>query len=414
MSTHFFRTDKKPLGLRIQILLASCLITLAAWQLSPSQAQQGITLPTPETTNTNSQKTFMQYDIPIQKGDSLYLLFKQHHISQKQLQILIKSDKKKLKPLLQLKPGQALTLNVDADGTLDHLSYTITHDKTLIAIRDNNTFHITTKNISLSTSPVSYTTVSGTIEHSLYQDTTQSGLPARLVQPLANIFAWQVDLSKSIHPGDTFQITFEQNKDDTPHSGRIVAAAIQQHKHRHEAIYFENSLGDGAYYAPTGKSLSPKFIRYPVKYSHISDHFNPKRKHPILHTVRPHWGVDFAAKSGTPIHATSDGKITYLGSKGGFGRFIEIKHQQGYITRYAHLSRYNKSLKKGSHVKQNQVIGYVGRTGLSTGSHLHYEIRIHGQAKDPLKVKLPQGNPIAAKDNDSFARFRDSVWPIKG
>ena len=346
--------------------------------------------------------------IIIKKGDSLYRIFKTHKIPQKGLQAILALGSE-VSPLKSLGMGKQLTLTMNTQHALTLLSYQATPQDTLtVRLDDKNHFLASTEHVSL---PSQLKTIAGTFHHSLYQDTVTAGLPIKLVQPLADLFTWKVSLAKSLREGDTFKIIFEQSTDDKHTSGAIVAAEIMHRGQSLQAFCYQKNSDENRHcYGPKGESLTPVFSRYPVAYTHISDRFNTKRKHPILHVIRPHWGVDFAAKKGTPIHATADGTITYMARKGGFGRFIEIDHHQGVVTRYAHLSRFHKNLKKGVKIKRDQVIGYVGKSGLSTGSHLHYEVRIHGKAKNPLTVTLPQGKSLSHKEMTAFLAFKDKIW----
>ena len=148
--------------------------------------------------------------------------------------------------------------------------------------------------------------------------------------------------------------------------------------------------------------MKKAFTRTPVPLSRISSRFNPNRRHPILKTRRPHRGVDYAAKTGTPIIATGDGKVHFIGNKGGYGRTVILSHSGRYTTLYAHMSRYRRGLRKGKKVKQGQVIGYIGSSGLATGPHLHYEFRVNGIHRNPLTVALPKATPLPQKYHQSF------------
>ncbi len=381
--------ENKPQQLVINVLSMIILLCLGCLNISVSASQ-------------NTEKSII-----IKQGDNLYKLFKKHHVPQKQLQALLKLGKP-TELLQSLKVGSTLDLTLNTNNQLNKLVYTAASGDGLVVHYDSSGFH------AIKIAPVypqQYKTIAGTFHHSLYQDTVAAGLPPKLVQPLADLFSWKVSLAKALHDGDSFHIIYTDAEDGSTHGDELVAAEITHKGELLEAICYQTSPTAKRHcYTPEGSPLTPVFSRYPVNYSHISDHFNPKRKHPILHVIRPHWGVDFAAKKGTPIHATADGKITYLARKGGFGRFIEIDHNQGISTRYAHLSGYKKGLKKGAHVKRNEVIGYVGKSGLCTGSHLHYEYRVHGIAKNPLTVKLPQGASLNQEDMAAFQAFKVGIW----
>jgi murein DD-endopeptidase MepM/ murein hydrolase activator NlpD len=184
--------------------------------------------------------------------------------------------------------------------------------------------------------------------------------------------------------------------------GNILAAEFVNHGNRYQAIRYTDAGGKTDYYSLDGKSMRKTFLRTPVEFSRISSRFSLGRKHPILNRIRAHKGVDYAASRGTPIKATGNGKIVHRGKKGGYGNTIAIQHGSKYSTLYAHMSKYRTALKTGSKVKQGQTIGYIGSSGLATGPHLHYEFRVNGTHRDPLKVKLPGADPLNKKYMDDF------------
>ena len=151
------------------------------------------------------------------------------------------------------------------------------------------------------------------------------------------------------------------------------------------------------------------FLRSPVDFARISSHFNLARKHPVLHTIRAHKGTDYAASRGTPIKATGDGKVVFAGWKGGYGRVVILQHAQGIQTLYGHMNGFARNVRAGSRVNQGQVIGYVGNTGLATGPHLHYEFYVNGSVRNPVTVKLPQANPIAAAEKAEFSALASQM-----
>ena len=168
------------------------------------------------------------------------------------------------------------------------------------------------------------------------------------------------------------------------------------------AVYFEDSDGYGDYYTPEGNSVRRTFLRAPVRYSRISSRYSNGRLHPILKVRRPHQGVDYAAPTGTPIWAVADGEVIFRGWSGGFGRLVQIRHNNGYVSYYGHLSRYGGDVQVGAHVRQKQVVGYVGSSGLATGPHLDYRLKINGRFVDPMRASFPKGQPIAVLARDRF------------
>jgi murein DD-endopeptidase MepM/ murein hydrolase activator NlpD len=184
--------------------------------------------------------------------------------------------------------------------------------------------------------------------------------------------------------------------------GDIIAAEFVNQGRSYKALRYKDPKGDVDYYAPDGKRLRKKFLRTPVNFTRISSGFSLHRKHPILNVIRAHKGVDYAAPTGTPIRAAGDGKVVFKGRKGGYGKVIILRHGAIYSTVYGHMSRYARGLSVGKRVRQGQIIGYVGMTGLATGPHLHYEFRVHGVHRNPLTVKLPAAAPLPARYHADF------------
>ncbi|MEJ2426098.1 MAG: peptidoglycan DD-metalloendopeptidase family protein, partial [Candidatus Thiodiazotropha sp.] len=246
--------------------------------------------------------------------------------------------------------------------------------------------------------------LSGTIENSLYLAAKKAGLSEKLIMQLADIFGWDVDFALEIRSGDRFTVISQEDYLDGEKlkDGPILAAEFVNQGKTYRAIRYTDETGHTDYYTPEGRSMRKAFLRAPVDFRRISSKFTQERWHPVLGKKRPHRGVDYAAKTGTPIKAAGDGKVIFRGKKGGYGNTVIIQHGQTYTTLYGHMSKFNKSAKRGSRVKQGQVIGYVGQTGLATGPHLHYEFRVNGVHRNPLTVKLPAAEPIAEKYRDDF------------
>ena len=238
------------------------------------------------------------------------------------------------------------------------------------------------------------------LEHMPQQDRAQ------ILHLFDRVYQWQVDFSRQIRPGDSFRLAFERQvrPDGSMRSARILAAELVNSRTPLYAIWFDLH-GDerGGYYDLDGESLRRAFLRAPLEFRRISSRFNRNRMHPILGQRRPHIGVDYAASTGTPIMATADGVVTRRRWDGGYGNLVEIRHANGYMTRYAHMSRFASSVREGGRVSQGQTIGYVGMTGLATGPHLHYEMHRHGTPVDPLTVDIPAGDPIPSDARDRWA-----------
>ncbi|MEX2204801.1 MAG: peptidoglycan DD-metalloendopeptidase family protein [Myxococcota bacterium] len=244
----------------------------------------------------------------------------------------------------------------------------------------------------------------GVVKGSLFTSLTELGERPELVHAFTDIFLWDFDFSTQTHPGDEFRLVFEKyfDKDGFVRYGRVLAAEYRSSKKNFVAVWFEDEQGHGDYFTPDGNSVRRAFLKAPVKFSRISSRYTKSRLHPILRTRRPHEGIDYAAPIGTPVWSIANGKVIYAGWSGGFGRLIKVKHTNGYISYYGHLSRYAKGLRVGQSVSQKQLIGYVGKTGLATGPHLDFRIQKNGRFFDPLTVKLDMGEPIAARARSRF------------
>jgi murein DD-endopeptidase MepM/ murein hydrolase activator NlpD len=247
--------------------------------------------------------------------------------------------------------------------------------------------------------------------HTLYEALVydeSSALPPEervdLVIALADIFEYKLDFTREIQPGDSYRLAYEREArpDNTARGRRILAAEIVNDGREYNAIYYDNGDIHG-YYDAEGHALRSGFSRYPVDFPRITSRFASSRYHPILGIYRAHMGNDLGARAGTPVKASANGTVSFVGRNGGYGNMVEIRHANGYSTRYAHLSRFAAGLRRGMHVSQKEVIGYVGMTGLATAPHLHYELRLNGRAIDATKAKLPTGETLNSKQMAVFA-----------
>jgi len=236
----------------------------------------------------------------------------------------------------------------------------------------------------------------GKIEYSLYESMMECADSPQLALQLAEIFAWQIDFLTECREGDTFNILVEkQYGGDFYRWGKVLAAQYEgEFLSEHTAILFEDPTGHTDYYTEEGKSLRKAFLRAPLNYKYISSYFSKNRLHPILRIWRPHLAIDYAAPTGTPISTIGDGTVIFAGWENGYGNYIKIRHPNDYVSGYGHLSRFAKGLKNGQKVKQGEIIGYVGSTGLSTGPHLDFSISKNGERVDFLKLKLPAASSV--------------------
>ena len=245
----------------------------------------------------------------------------------------------------------------------------------------------------------------GVITNSFFKNASQIGIPDSIIMDFAYIFGWDVDFVFDVRKGDAFSVIYETDysEGEKISSGDIIFAEFVNKNNRYIAQRFFDDVQGKQYFNENGDNVKKAFLRAPLDFAYISSHFNPNRMHPILHKIKAHNGVDYAAKRNTPIMASGDGVISFVGRQSGYGRTIEIKHGGNIKTLYAHLEKFNKSLKVGSKVKQGNIIGYVGDSGQATGTHLHFEFW-QGQIRtDPIKVELPSAKPI---NKNQFPEFK--------
>ncbi len=366
------------------------------------QAQQKII----DDANNLSPKQWREYKV--KSGDSLARLFKRADIKPQQLDELMKSGDA-VKKLRKIFPKDIIRLISDENGVLQALRYDIDHKSYLMVEREQGALVAKTYNHEIETRQ---THASGVIDSSLFLAGESAGISDNIIMELANIFGWDIDFALDIRKSDNFTVLYEELYHDGEKisDGKILAADFVNDGKIYRAVRYKNpQTSESEYYTPDGKSMRKAFIRSPVHFSRISSGFNLKRKHPILLNKRPHRGVDYAAKRGTPIYAAGDGKVIFKGKKGGYGKVMILKHGSKYTTLYAHLKTYNRKLKTGSRVKQGQTIAYVGSSGLATGPHLHYEFRVNGVHRNPLTVRLPASNPVPKRYMDDFDQITAPV-----
>lgn len=345
--------------------------------------------------------------VKVKNGDSLALILDRLGVSPRQVYDLV-SVGEETDPLKRLHPGDILNVNVDENGELKQLRYELDHERTLDVRNSLGGFdaliiyHDLEQRVKTST---------GVIQSSLFAAGKQAGLSTNLTMALASIFGWDIDFVLDIRTGDRFTVLYEEIYRDGEkiRDGDIIAAEFINQGKVHRALRYTDADNRSAYYTPEGRSLRSTFLRTPIEFARVSSRFNLKRKHPVLNRIRAHKGVDYAAPPGTAIRATADGKITFRGAKGGYGNTVVLQHGSKYTTLYAHMSNFKKGVTSGKTVKQGDVIGYVGSTGLATGPHLHYEFRVDGVHRNPLTVELPTAAPIKQA---YLTDFQDKTQPL--
>jgi murein DD-endopeptidase MepM/ murein hydrolase activator NlpD len=339
--------------------------------------------------------------VTVKPGDTLAAIFNRNGISSGTTHKIATLNEQTRK-LRNIQPGDEIKLLLDEDNGLRQMRYIADITRTLLIQRnEEQSYTSQIINYQLDAYPVYR---EGEIDSSLFEAAANADIPENVIMDLVAIFGWDIDFSLDIRRGDRFGIVYEElYKDDVKiRNGRILSAEFINDGKVYKAVYYTDPSGNSDYYAPDGKSMRKAFLRSPVKFSRISSRFSNKRWHPVLSKWRSHKGVDYAAARGTPIRASGDGKIIFAGTKGGYGRLIVIRHGGRYTTAYGHLHRYAKGARTGRKVKQGQIIGYVGSSGLATGPHLHYEFRVNGVHRNPLTVKLPEAQPVNQAYLDNF------------
>lgn len=251
----------------------------------------------------------------------------------------------------------------------------------------------------------------GEIQSTLFAATDAADLPDAAASQLNEIFSGDINFHHDLRKGDRFTVVYEMiySNGALLNAGRIQAAEFINQGRTYRAVYFQKDEQQGGYYTPEGNSVVKTFLRSPLEYSRVSSGFTKSRFHPVLNKWRSHKGVDFAAPTGTRVKATADGVVASFGKENGYGNVIKIAHQGRYSTVYGHLSRFAKGLHRGQRVAQGEVIGYVGKTGLASGPHLHYEFKVDGQQRNPMRVALPDAKPINNADRVAFQSVAEDM-----
>ncbi len=332
----------------------------------------------------------------VKSGDSLAKILKRLGYSPRTTHELSIAKGKDSKLLQKLNIGDQLHIAKDESGKLVALTYPLSKTDTLYVNwnTDHYESHVETKTVEIRE-----TTAHGIIKSNFWSAGIEAGLDDAQIINLANIFGWDIDFALDIRSGDSFHVVYENKYIDGEFigAGKILAAEFVNQNEPFQAIRFT----DGEYYSATGKSMRKAFLRAPVNFRYISSNFKPKRFHPIQKKWKAHNGTDYRAKTGTPVVAAGNGKVIQSAYNKYNGNYVFIQHGNDIVTKYLHFSK--RKVKKGQRVKQGDVIGYVGSTGMSEAPHLHYEFLLNGVHRNPRTVKLPNANPLAKKDKAEFA-----------
>ncbi|MCR6663940.1 MAG: peptidoglycan DD-metalloendopeptidase family protein [Luteimonas sp.] len=342
--------------------------------------------------------------VTVAQGQTLGAIFEELGIPAATLHRLLDASKDK-QALTRLRPGAVLGFDQTADGTLRGFRYDRNDSQRIVLSLkgDQVAEKIVERPVEIRTA-----VISGEVGRSLFHSARKLGLSGNTINKLTDdIFQYDIDFSKDVTSGDRFSVVVEQHwrEGELIRTGDVSAAIFTAKGKPFTAVRFERN-GKPEYFTAEGRPLKKSFIRSPIQYARLSSNFG-SRRHPVLGTTRMHKGVDYAARTGTPIMAAGDARVVSSGWQGGYGNTVVLDHGRGYTTLYAHMSR-TAGLRRGQSVRQGQVIGYVGSTGLSTGPHLHYEFRINGVHRNPLQHTMPPPEPLSGT---MLAEFRRSTAP---
>jgi murein DD-endopeptidase MepM/ murein hydrolase activator NlpD len=306
-----------------------------------------------------------------------------------------------------LRPGDAIKVT-HSDGEIEELTRKVSETQTLKVVREEDGFAA-----KMIDNPVEthIRTASASIDSSLFQAAADADISDTVALKLANVFAWDIDFVLDIREGDRFTAVYEQIYQDGKYlrDGEVLAAEFVNNGKVYRAVRFAADAGSASYYTPDGQPMRKAFLRAPVEFTRVSSVFNPHRMHPILNLIRGHMGTDYAAPTGTPVHAAGEGRVSFAGLRGGYGNALILAHSNSVSTLYGHMSRFARNMRVGTHVQQGEVIGYVGMTGLATGPHLHYEYLVNGVHQNPQTVQLAGAEPLQAQ---ALQNFRLAVAPL--
>ena len=380
----------------------------------PEPTNQPVALHLPELSGASlettppgkSSTTDQSVHMVVGRGESLDVLFRRHDLSLADLSVMSRLADA-ASHLRVLRPGDEIDI-AHQKGRIQSLRRELDDINVLNIVRSTGGFDV---NIVARDVELRAVNAHGIIRSSLFEAGQSAGISDSVTMNMAGIFQWDIDFIQDVRIGDEFTVIFEELWRDGVklRDGEIVAAEFINQGESYRAARYIDGANISDYFTPEGRSVRKAFLRAPVDFTRISSNFNPNRRHPVLNSIRAHRGVDYAAPKGTPIKAAGDGKVTFRGVNNGYGNSIILQHGGNITTLYAHMSRF-AGYRIGSRVKQGQVIGYVGMSGLATGPHLHYEYRINGVHRNPRTVPLPPADPVPAQQRTYFEAAAAPLW----
>jgi murein DD-endopeptidase MepM/ murein hydrolase activator NlpD len=373
--------------------------------LTHSSRPENAARPTENTNHAEPPPSWRVVDVKLRRGDTLTRVLMRFGLARSAAHAAAEAIRPLFNPR-DFRAGETLRLLLDPqEQRIEGIEY-ILESALLRAITTEKGWSAELK----ETPFVSETkVVHGSVADNLYQDGIGVGLAPLQIIDLATVFESDIDFFSDFQKGDLFSVAFEERRyaDGRRSPGRMLAAEVIAGGKPFHAIHFERKEGEGGYYDLKGLAVKRAFLRAPLSFYRISSRYSQSRRHPIFRTARPHRAIDYAAPAGTPVVAIGRGRVTHSGWKGGYGRLVEIRHTNGYVTRYAHFSRIAGGMRVGKHVDQGDVIGYVGQSGHATGPHLHFEILRAGKKINFLTMKSPPGNRLKGSELERFENLRD-------
>ncbi len=383
---------------------------------APAPAQAAALQSLPVAAGPNPKPAFpASMNVSVRRGDTLMSVLTDRGIAYAEAYNIVHSMRKVYNPK-NLGVGQSVELHLDKSKydsgklSVTGMSIAVSPLRTIALSRAaDNSFSIREVKTSVFKS---LARGGGMITSSLYQTGVDSGVPPQMLNDVVNAFSYDVDFQRDIHEGDILDVIYERmhtEKGVTTGYGKVIYAALTLDGETHAIYYHTSPDGYSGFYNAKGESVKKALLRTPINGSHITSGFG-MRMHPLLGYSKMHKGIDFGAVTGTPIYAAGDGVIKDAGRRGGYGNYVRIKHNNNYETAYGHASRIARGIRPGVHVRQGQVIAYVGSTGMSTGPHLHYEILVGGRQVNPSGVRFRTGQTLQGRES---AQFRQQLKQVQ-
>jgi murein DD-endopeptidase MepM/ murein hydrolase activator NlpD len=388
----------------VAVIITSCAFLVL--KNSPRVCQEEEQLVRSNAAAVSTSQSCREISGKIGKGETLFDIFRKYHLDLGEL-FKLREASADIYRLKDVCPYRSYKIVVDERDKIESFAYSI-DDDTILNIKSTDSGYCAEK------IPVKYEKriryIGGIIRDNLISSMNDTDGDLMLALKLSDVFAWDIDFTTDLRKGDVFKIVVVGLYQDGEFKkfGEVLSAEFINDGKVYHAYRFE-AKGKTDYYNEDGQSLRRAFLKAPLNFRRISSFFSKRRFNPILKIWRPHHGLDYAAPTGTPVSASGDGTVVFVGKKGGYGNLVEVRHGNGYTTYYGHLSRIREGIRRGKKVKQGEVIAYVGSTGLSTGPHLHYEMRINNRPLNPMSVKIPHGGAVPKKELAAFRKIRSMM-----